>query len=121
WAEVMKWFGITEAPPPSASRLPPSASRLSGSEELSRLQLRQQPVHFLLLLHRGEAVVHVVGGHLGPGLADRLGAGDPLLHAIEGVRSGAGVERHLRLARLLRDAGAAMPGDQEIALRLRLG
>src|SRR5215471_15062935 len=58
-AEVMKLFGITEAPP--LSDLPPSVSRLSGSEELSRLQLRQQPVHFLLLLHRGEAVVHVVG------------------------------------------------------------
>src|SRR5262245_56973523 len=76
-AEVMKLFGINESSffSSSQSRVPSPESRLR-SQQLPRLQLLQQAVYFLLLLHRREAGVHVVGGHLRPGLAHRLGAGD---------------------------------------------
>src|SRR5438034_4844179 len=79
------------------------------------LDLRQQPLHLLLLLERRQAVVDAVVHQVGRRRANRLGEDDLVLHAPERRRVGAAADLGPRGARLAQRAGAAVLRDQDIA------
>src|SRR5439155_25841294 len=93
----------------SAGRAPLSLVSAPG------LDLRQQPLHLLLLLECREPVVDAVVHQVGGRRADRLGEDDLVLHAPERGRVGAAADLGPRGARLAKRAGAAVLRDQDIA------
>ncbi len=66
-------------------------------------------------------VLNSVSGQFGLGLAERFSALYLALHAIKRLRARSVPHRHTRVAGLVQRPGAAMLGDQHVALGLRLG
>src|SRR2546427_10528433 len=76
------------------------AKRLSGEPSL-RLQVQQQPIHFIIAFDLLKAIVEVVPGELGFGLADRFVAGGLLFHSLERSYRRKPADRAARGARVL--------------------
>src|SRR2546422_9392949 len=102
---------------PSAIRYR-GAKRLSGEPSL-RLQVQQQPIHFIVAFDLLKAIVEVVPGELGFGLADRFVAVELLFHSLE--RSDLRMRPYCdaRVAGLPERAPPPMLGQQNVALRTR--
>src|SRR5882672_6968990 len=103
---------------PSAIRYR-GAKRLSGEPSL-RLQVQQQPIHFIIAFDLLKAIVEVVPGELGFGLADRFVAVDLLFHSLERSDRRMPADGDARVAGFPERARPPMLGQQHVALRLRL-
>src|ERR1022692_2741790 len=84
------------------------------------LQLVQQTIDLFLLLHRRELRVHVIAHQLRVCLRGGFVMTHLALHAVEGRRIGVVPHGVTRVRGLAEGAGAAMLGDQHVALRFRL-
>src|SRR6266498_335800 len=115
--------------PQSASREcphyrgPSTPLRMTGLKELRslRLQLRQQRLDAVGLLHRGEAVVHIFGAELRLRLGDSFVLLDFVLHAIERCDLRPVADRCASVLSLADGACTTLLRDQHIRFALRLG